>query len=129
MLDIQTIFEVKKHNYKKLLIWQKSRELVKEIYSISKKFPEDERFGLTSQIRRACVSVILNIVEGSGRVSNKDFANFLNMSYTSLLEVESILMISVDLEYFKESDLESLNDKVEDLLKMINKFRENILKH
>ncbi|MCB0537590.1 MAG: four helix bundle protein [Bacteroidetes bacterium] len=119
---------MKKHNYKKLLIWQEARVLVKEIYLISKSFPEDERFGLTSQIRRAIVSVSLNIVEGSGRVSDKDFANFLNMAYTSLLEVEGILILIVDLEYYKEFELDSLNNKIEELLKMIYTFRENLLK-
>ena len=112
----------KQHNYKKLLIWQNARILVKEIYLISKSFPEDERFGLTSQIRRAMVSVMLNIVEGSGRKSSKDFANFINMAYTSLLEVESILIISVDLEYLEETEINSLNIKVEELLKMIYSF-------
>lgn len=102
---------MRKHNYKKLLIWQEARVLVKEVYLLSKQYPKDELFRLTSQIRKAIVSVALNIVEGSGRSTEKDFANFLNMSYTSLLEVEGILILSVDLQYFKESELIVINQK------------------
>lgn len=95
---------MKKHNYKKLTIWLRAKELVKVVYLISEKFPDSERFGITSQIRRAIVSVVLNIVEGSGRNSSKDFAHFLNMAYTSLLEVECLMILSVDLNFLNEED-------------------------
>ena len=65
------------HNFKKLDIWTKSMELVTKIYSITNSFPNQERFGLTSQIQRAAVSIPANIAEGSAKLSNKDFARFL----------------------------------------------------
>lgn len=119
---------MKKHNYKKLTIWLRAKELVKVVYSISDKFPENERFGLTSQIRRAVVSVVLNIVEGSGRNSLKDFAHFLNMAYTSLLEVECLIILSEDLNFLKMTETTEVKKEVEELLKMIYTFREKLIK-
>ena len=87
------------NNFKKLIIWQKARELVKDVYLITRKFPKEELFGLTSQIRRATVSIALNIVEGSGRGTNKDFAHFLDVAFGSALEVEAQIILSLDLEF------------------------------
>ncbi|MCB0510690.1 MAG: four helix bundle protein [Bacteroidetes bacterium] len=119
---------MRKHNYKELKIWIKSRELVKSIYVLSAKFPEEEKFGVTSQIRRAVVSVNLNIVEGSGRKGVKDFSNFLNVAYSSLLEVEGLLILTIDLEFVQESEVDELFGKVTELLKMIYSFREGLEK-
>ena len=66
-------------NFKNLCVWQKSHEFVLEIYKITKDFPNEEKFGLTSQIRRATTSIALNIAEGCGRKTEKEFANFLNI--------------------------------------------------
>jgi four helix bundle protein len=117
---------MKKHNYKKLTIWLRAKELVKVVYLISEKFPDSERFGITSQMRRAIVSVVLNIVEGSGRNSSKDFAHFLNMAYTSLLEVECLMTLSIDLNFLKEVDTTEVQNEIEELLKMIYAFRDNL---
>lgn len=74
-------------NYKKLDIWSKSYSLSLRVYEITKPFPEDEKFGLTSQLRRAVVSIPINIAEGAGRATNKDFAHFIQISIGSENEV------------------------------------------
>tara|TARA_B100000809_G_scaffold138551_1_gene136164 strand:+ start:31082 stop:31348 length:267 start_codon:yes stop_codon:yes gene_type:complete len=79
--------------YKELIVWQKSILLVKEIYALVISFPEDEKFGLTSQIKRAFVSIPSNIAEGWGRASRKNYIQFLRISRGSLYEVETQLII------------------------------------
>jgi four helix bundle protein len=88
------------HNYKEMKIWQKGRMLVKDIYQLTKNFPSDERFGLTSQARRAAVSIPLNISEGAGRGTDKDFSHFLDMARGSLFELETLIILSSDLEFY-----------------------------
>ena len=91
-----------KYNFENLEIYQLSSDFAVKIYEISRRFPKEEVFGLTSQLRRATVSVVLNIAEGSGRGSKKDFARFINQAIGSLLEVKAILILSVKLEYLPE---------------------------
>lgn len=86
----------------KLLVWQKSHELVLKIYEITKNFPQNEAFGLTSQIRRASVSVPSNIVEGKARGFNKEYKRFLLMARGSLEEVKYQMMLARDLKYIDE---------------------------
>lgn len=88
-----------KFKFENLKVWQKSIDLCEFIYRISKEFPTEEKFGLQSQIRRAAVSVSLNIAEGSGRSTNKDFRKFLHDSLGSLREVVSALHIALRLKY------------------------------
>jgi four helix bundle protein len=76
-------------SYRDLIVWQRSMELVGLVYELSRKFPNEELFGLTSQIRRAAVSVPSNIAEGQGRKSTKDFLRHLSISYGSLMETET----------------------------------------
>ncbi len=106
------------HNYKKLKVWQKTRVLVKDIYILSRKFPEEERFGLTSQIRRAVVSINLNISEGSGR-TDKGFKNFLRNAHTSALEVENILILCSDLEMITEKEYNDFSARILEIQKML----------
>lgn len=87
----------------KLVVLQKSHQLVLEIYSITKNFPKDELFGLTSQIRRAAVSVPSNIIEGKARGSSKEFKRFLLVARRSLEEVKYKLLLSKDLRYISEN--------------------------
>ena len=87
----------------KLIVWQKSHELVLKIYEITKNFPKDEQFGLTSQIRRATVSIPSNIVEGKARGSNKDYNRFLMMARGSLEEVKYQMLLAKDLKYIDEN--------------------------
>jgi len=114
------------NNFKKLIVWQKSRELVKDIYLITKKFPKEEIFGLTSQIRRATVSIALNIVEGSGRGTDKEFARFLDIAFGSALEVEAQIILSSDLEFITNEEYDILNLKIEEIQKMINKLTNSL---
>ena len=110
------------NNFKKLIVWQRAREFVKDIYQITGKFPKEEMFGLTSQIRRATVSIALNIVEGSGRGTDKDFAHFLDIAFSSALEVEAQIILSFDLEFITNEESELLNLKIQEIQKMINKL-------
>jgi four helix bundle protein len=114
------------HNFKELKIWQKARILVKDIYLLTKKYPVDERFGLTSQTRRAAVSIMLNIAEGSGRRTNADFSHFLDMSVGSVREVQSAIIVAFDLEYITENELNMFEYKCIELQKMIFKFQETL---
>ena len=82
--------------FEKLNVWQSSRRLAGEIYAVTKGFPKEELFGLTSQLRRAAVSVSANIAEGSGRNSDIDFAHFLELAYGSAMEVASLLFLASD---------------------------------
>ena len=86
------------HNYKKLNVWISSISLVKNIYNLTRKFPKEEMFVLTQQLRRAAISIPSNIAEGAGRNSNAQFKNFLQISIGSCFEVETQLIISKELE-------------------------------
>lgn len=116
------------HNFKELVVWQKSKILVKDIYLLTRKFPDFERFGLMSQIQRASISIPSNIAEGSGRSSKKDFARFLEIAWSSSFEVENHLIISRDLEYITEIELKEFSKKIEEVQKMLYSFINKIKK-
>jgi four helix bundle protein len=107
------------HNFKKLEVWKKSREFVKEVYEASVKFPVEERYGIVSQIRRAVVSVLLNISEGSGRGTDKDFSHFLDTAFSSALEVENLIYLCFDLKFIEENKQNELLEKIIEIQKMI----------
>ena len=117
----------RKHNFKELQIWQKSRVLVKDVYKLTSDFPQSEIYGLTSQMRRATVSIPSNIAEGSGRKTNKEFSRFLEIAYSSALELETQLYLSFDLEFIIESVLEEFLVKIDELQKMISSFDTKVL--
>jgi len=106
-------------DYRKLLVWQKAHKLVIDVYVITKGFPKDELYGVTSQLRRAAVSIAANIVEGAGRKTKPDFARFLTMSLGSTNEVEYFLILSKDLDYVKSEKYESLNNQLIEVRKML----------
>jgi four helix bundle protein len=114
------------NNFKKLIVWQRAREFVKDIYQVTGKFPKEELFGLTSQIRRATISIALNIVEGSGRGTNKDFAHFLDVAFGSALEVEAQIILSLDLEFITNEESDILNLKIQEIQKMIKKLTDSL---
>lgn len=97
--------------YKKLHVWKEAHELTLLIYKITKNFPKDETFALTSQIRRAAVSIVANIVEGQARASKKEFLQFLYISNGSLVEVEYYIELSRDLGYISTEKYLLLNQK------------------
>lgn len=104
-------------SFRDLIIWQKGLDIAKEIYEISKSFPKEEIFGLTSQIRRSAVSISSNIAEGRGRSSKKDFINFLYIAQGSLFEVETQLILVKEIY---KIDLKDLPKMIEDEQKMIS---------
>lgn len=98
--------------FEKLEVWQDARRLNLEIYRLAGKFPPTEQFALTSQVRRASVSISANIAEGSGRNSDKDFAHFLEISYGSAMELASHLFLAGDLGYIEAKPLESALERI-----------------
>ncbi|MCG8412383.1 MAG: four helix bundle protein [Bacteroidales bacterium] len=116
------------HNFKELIIWQKARELVKEIYIVVNLFPDDEKFGLISQIKRASVSIPANIAEGAGRNSDKDFTRFLSIANGSSYELETLIILSLDLKYLNKSEFEIIIDRIKEIQKMIYSFKNKINK-
>ena len=114
------------HNFRKLDIWTKSMNLVTEIYQLTNTFPNHERFGLMSQMQHAAVSIPTNIVEGSAKTSNKDFARFLEISIGSLLELETEITIALNLKYIDSLVFENIQNKIIELQKMITGFKNKL---
>lgn len=112
-------------NFEKLEVWQDSRKLVKKIYLITSSFPDEEKFGLTSQLRRAAVSISSNIAEGNSRFSHKDKSHFTEIAYTSLMEVVNQLIIATDLNYINEDTL----SKVKKLIELISRKLSGLYKY
>jgi 5'-nucleotidase len=99
---------------------------VKDIYLLSKKFPDDERFGLTQQIRRAVISIPSNIAEGAGRGTDNDFSHFLDIANGSAFEVETQLVLSLDLNYILQEEFDNINEKLQVIEKMIFNFNNSL---
>jgi len=106
--------------FENLEVWQESRKLVKEIYLLTNKFPAKEKFGLIDQIRRAMVSICLNIAEGPDRKSDIEFKRYLRMAITSAEEVVTGLYIALDLEYLKQNEFDKLYKDLNSLVARIN---------
>lgn len=106
-------------DFKKFEVWQLSHQLTLKIYKISKDFPKEEIFGVTSQIRRSFASIGYNISEGSGRNSDKEFANFVNIALGSSNEAENQLILVKDLEYLNQENFEILNNELTVLKKKL----------
>jgi four helix bundle protein len=115
------------HNYKEMKIWQKARKQVKDVYKISKKLPKEELYGLTSQIRRAAVSVPANIAEGAGRGTDRDFCHFLDIARGSLFELDTLLILSTDLEYVSEDELNPVFESINEIVKMMVSFQSRLV--
>ena len=107
-------------DYKSLDVWQKARMIVKEIYAISETFPPEEKYGLTSQIRRAAVSVPSNIAEGYNRHSSKDFVHFLRIAKGSAAEMETQLILAKDVFLVTDEKAEPLLAEIDKLIRMIS---------
>src|SRR5690554_2519015 len=105
------------HNF---IVWQKSHQLVLKIYEATKHFPNDEQFGLTSQIRRAAVSIPSNIVEGKARGTKKDYKRFLHIARGSLEEVKYQLLLAKDLGYIENANFDSILELAKEIGKMLN---------
>ena len=109
-------------SFEELTIWQEARELTNKIYILSKRFPKEELYGLTSQIRRASVSIMSNIAEGFNRRSTKEFINFLIISRALISEVQNDLYISLDLNYINKKEFETIYNHAQKISMSINKL-------
>ena len=110
------------HNYKELIIWKRAIKLAVEVYKISASLPIDERYGLTSQIKRAVVSIASNIAEGAGRNTDGEFVQFLGIANGSSFELTTQLIISSKLGLLKEEQVTSLLNELDEIQKMLYKF-------
>lgn len=106
-------------NYKELRVWQKAYQLCVEVYRITRNFPKEERYGLTSQIRKAAVSVPSNIAEGYGRKTTREYVQALYVAYGSNCELETQVLLSGDLGYIEADDLEKLQKNLGDIERML----------
>ena len=118
----------KTFSFEKLLVWQKSRMLAKEIYKISSKFPKEEVFGITSQMRRCCISISSNLAEGSGRNSIKDKARFTEIAFGSGLELVNQLIIAYDLNYVTENEYLEIRAKIQEVTFLLDALHKAQLK-
>lgn len=112
-------------SHKDLIVWQKSYKLSLLIYSITRKFPKEEVFGLTSQMRRAAVSIPSNVAEGNTRFSRKDNAQFMRIAYGSACELDTQLSISKDLKYCSEKEYTEATSLLIEVMKMLYKMLSN----
>ena len=116
--------------FRKLQVWQISKELVIEVYGLTRKFPAAEKFGLVSQINRAAISVVSNLAEGSGRMSRKDQAHFTQISFGSLMELACQLEVSKDLGFVDEESWESINGRIKTVAEKLSALRNSqLLRH
>jgi four helix bundle protein len=115
-------------SYRQLIAWQKAMELVKLVYDLTDKFPREELFGLTSQLRRAVVSVPSNIAEGQGRNSTKEFINHLSISYGSLMEAETQNLIAEMRNYITADESNLVMEKTAEVGRLINGLSNSLVR-
>jgi four helix bundle protein len=115
--------------YEDLIAWQKAKAFATEIYRATEPFPKAEIYSLTSQLRRAAVSVASNIAEGQGRLTKGEFSHFLGQARGSLFEVETQLSIAVDLHYLTQDDFKKLKEQSSEVRKVLNGLIESIRFH
>ena len=106
------------HNLKELTIWKKAIDLTVEVYNITRSFPNEEKFGLISQLRRAAVSISSNIAEGAGRNSDKEFIHFIGIANGSAFEVQTQIIIAYRLKFIDKEASKLILDKLEEIQKM-----------
>lgn len=118
----------KKYHFETLDIYHLANDFVLEIYKLAKRFPKEELFGLISQIRRAAISIVLNIAEGSGKNTKKDFAKFISQSIGSLLEVKACLILAGKLGYISKNDFTKILPKLDELFFKLQAYRKFLTK-
>ena len=111
---------MKVRNYQELIIWQRAMDLVETVYKASKCFPREELYALTSQVRRAAISIPSNIAEGQGRRTTSDFLRHLSIAYGSLREVETQLLIAGRLNYLTASQVETVMNRAGEVGRLLN---------
>ena len=113
-------------SYRDLIVWQKAFDLAFEVYNLTRTFPPDERFGMTSQIRRSAMSISNNIAEGHGRATRGEFLNALSIARGSTNEVENCLLLSQRLSFANEADVQPLRAQIDEILRMLAKLRAHL---
>ncbi len=114
--------------FERLEVWQLSRKLAVKTYRTTSSFPKEEIYGITSQLRRASISVSSNLAEGNSRLSQKDKAHFFQIAFSSLMEVMNQLIISFDLKFISENTLNSFRDEIAELSNKINSLHKSHIK-
>ena len=114
-------------SYSDLLVWQKSMQLVTDTYKITDRFPKNELFGLTSQLKRAIVSVPSNIAEGQGRNSTKEFIYHLSIAYGSLMEAETQIQIAANLYFIEQAAADKLLSQAAEVGRMLNGLSKSLM--
>ena len=112
--------------YRDLIVWQKSMTLVTEIYRLSKSFPRDETYGLTSQIRRSAVSIPSNMAEGYGRNSTSEYIRFLYITTGSLYELQTHLEIALNLQYLNKTNFDKLYESSREIERMLSSLTKKL---
>lgn len=115
-----------KHRFKELKVWQKAMEVARLTYVARADFPDEERFGLISQMRRAAVSIPSNIAEGAGRNSAKDFQHFLSISNGSSYELETQFLLAESFGYVSASVIEDMCSRIEELQRMLHGLKKSL---
>ena len=115
-------------SFEDLPVWKDARKFTNKIYNLTNKFPKEELYGLTSQIRRATVSIMSNIAEGFDRRSDKELSNFLSMARGSSSEVQNDLYIAIDLEYISQDEFNQLYQEAKKIAKQTNKWFDDLFK-
>lgn len=115
-------------SYENLEVWEQSVELASRIYEVTRDFPEEEKYGITSQLRRAAISISANIAEGSGRESSKEFSRFIGIAVGSLNEVESLIHVSKKLGYIDDKKFDDIIQLVEEVGNLCGGFRKYLRK-
>ena len=111
---------MKLYYFERLDVWNEARVFVKEIYLITCSFPDEEKFGISGQLRRASLSICANIAEGTSRQTEKDKARFINMAFSSALETVNFIILSHDLEFITEEQYIKLREKLEKITNQLN---------
>ena len=114
------------HNFKELQVWKLSKDFCIEIYKVTKNFPASEKYGITSQLTRAAVSVPSNIAEGSSRKSDKDFSRFIDIALGSSYELETQLIIALELELIAKDEFLKLDENLNEIQKKLYNFNKYI---
>ncbi len=114
------------HNFKKINAWNEAIDLAVKIYELTKKFPDEEKFGLVAQLRRSSISISSNIAEGAGRETSAQFINFLRIAQASANELRSQLILSNRLFFVSNEELKDLENKVDKIQRMISNFKKQL---
>ena len=117
------------HNFKELKVWNDSMAFAKEIFFITQTFPNEEKFGLISQMRKCTISILSNIAEGSGRTTDKEFARFLDISLGSAYQIETQILLSYDFGYLIQEDKQKFIELINSIQRMLIGLKNKISNH